>query len=193
MTLGLFEPTVYLTDDAFELEVFAGNDRDQVDSPTDRFSIVQPMRSDIVREILLKLERAVAGNAQGIEVNVQGSREIIRDPSFPLSSSTGVSVAVAVKAASATRGLEIAAVAMPAMPGPAPSAHQHRRARRRQARDRPRPSRPRRRRSGRPPQATVAKPAVPKTTARKAAGQPMTTAAKPPRAKRLTAKRSRKS
>src|SRR5208337_2076105 len=84
MKLGLFELTVFLTDDAFELEVFAGQDRDQVDSAQDRFRIVQTTRNDIVREILLKLERALAGNATSIDVNVQGDRAIIRDSTFPL-------------------------------------------------------------------------------------------------------------
>ena len=84
MKLGLFELTVFLTGEAFELEVFAGKNRDQVDSAQDRFRIVQTTRSDIVREILLKLERALAGNAISIEVNVRGKREIIRDSTFPL-------------------------------------------------------------------------------------------------------------
>lgn len=88
MRLGLFELTVFLTDDAFEFEVFAGQDRDQVDSAQDRFRIVQTTRNDIVREILLKLERALAGNATSIEVNVQRDTEIIRDPTFPLPAST---------------------------------------------------------------------------------------------------------
>ena len=84
MRLDLFELTVFLSDDACELEVFAGQDRDQVDCAQDRFRIVQTTRNDIVREILLKLERALAENATSIEVNVQGDREIIRDSTFPL-------------------------------------------------------------------------------------------------------------
>jgi hypothetical protein len=100
MMLGLFELTVYLSEDDFELEVFAGNDRDQVQSPTDRFRIVQATRSDIVREILLKLERALARDEKGIDVNVQGTREIIRDPAFPLPTTTGAAVSGAVRATS---------------------------------------------------------------------------------------------
>ena len=66
MKLGLFELTVFLTDDAFELEVFAGNDRDQVHSPLRRFRVVEPVRTDIVREILLSSSGARReGTTQG--------------------------------------------------------------------------------------------------------------------------------
>jgi hypothetical protein len=101
MKLGLFELTVFLSDEAFELEVFAGSDRDQVDSATDRYRIVQAQRSDIVREILLKLERALASGAQAIDVHVQGDRAIVRDPSFPLPAFTETAAAAVVVA---TRG-----------------------------------------------------------------------------------------
>ena len=104
MRLGLFELTVFLTDDAFEFEVFAGQDRDQVDSAQDRFRIEQTTRNDIVREILLKLERALAGNATSIEVNVQRDTEIIRDPTFPLPASTVALAPVAVS--TRARGIE---------------------------------------------------------------------------------------
>jgi hypothetical protein len=46
------------------------------------------MRAEIVRELLLKLERALRSDAKSIEVNVQGSREIVRDPTFPLPAPT---------------------------------------------------------------------------------------------------------
>jgi hypothetical protein len=117
MRLGLFELTVFLTDDAFELEVFAGQDRDQVNSAQDRFRIVQATRSDIVREILLKLERALAGDATSIEVNVQGDREIIRDSTFPLPALPPAPAAVSTRGG---RGLVPATTkaAEPAAPRP---------------------------------------------------------------------------
>jgi len=126
MKLGLFDLTVHLTDDAFELEVFAGQDRDQVQSAQDRFRIVQAMRSDITREILLKLERALAGNQTAIDVNVQGSRAIVRDPTFVLPPPTPTPAAVAaapatltasaVKPPAATMEIDSRAVAMAAPP-----------------------------------------------------------------------------
>jgi len=112
MNLGLFELTMYLTDDAFELEVFAGQDRAQVQSPQDRFRIVQPMRSEIVREILLKLERALARDEKAIDVNVQNSREIVRDPKFPLPPAAQVTGTRAATPALSTRGLgDLSAIA----------------------------------------------------------------------------------
>jgi hypothetical protein len=104
MKIGLFELTVFLADDAFNLEVYAGQDRDQVRSGVDQFRIEEPKRNDIVREILLKLERALAGDATSIEVNVQGDRAIIRDPTFPLPAFAVAAAPVAV----ATRGRGIA-------------------------------------------------------------------------------------
>ena len=97
MRLGLFELTVFLTEDGFELEVFAGQDRDQMHSGLDQFRIEEPKRNDIVREILLKLERALAsGDATSIEVNLQGNRAIIRDSTFPLPAFAVAAAPVAV-------------------------------------------------------------------------------------------------
>ncbi len=132
MKLGLFELTVFLTDDAFELEVFAGQDREQVDSAQDRFLIVQTTRIDIVREILLKLERALASNATSIDVNVQGDRAIIRDPTFPLPAFA----AAAAPAAVSTRGSRgiAPAAAKAAKPAAAPGIPRPKRARAGQSR-----------------------------------------------------------
>jgi hypothetical protein len=126
MRLGLFELTVFLTDDAFELEVFAGQDRDQVDSAQDRFRILQTTRNDIVREILLKLERALAANATSIEVNVQGEREIIRDSTFPLPAFAAAAAPAAV--ATRSRGI-VLATGKAAEPASAPGAPRPKRAR----------------------------------------------------------------
>jgi hypothetical protein len=114
MRLGLFELTVFLTDDAFELEVFAGQDRDQVDSAQDRFQIMQATRNDIVREILLKLEQALAGNATSIVVNVQGDRDIIRDSTFPLPASAVAAAPAAVSTRSRGIGPATGKAAEPA-------------------------------------------------------------------------------
>jgi hypothetical protein len=132
MKLGLFELTVFLTDDAFELEVFAGQDRDQVDSAQDRFRIVQTTRNDIVREILLKLERALAGNATSIEVNVQGDRGIIRDSTFPLPAFAVVAAPAAVSTRR-SRGI-VPATAKAAEPAAAPGTPRPKRARAGQSR-----------------------------------------------------------
>ena len=123
MNIALFELTVFLAEDAFELQVFAGQDRDQVDSAQDRFRIMEFKRKDIVREILLKLERALAGDATSIGVNVQGDREIIRDSAFPLPALPPAPAAVSTR----SRGL-VPATAKAAEPAAAPGSPSPKRA-----------------------------------------------------------------
>jgi hypothetical protein len=172
MRLGLFELTVFLTDDAFELEVFAGQDRDQVGSAQDRFRIVQTTRSDIVREILLKLERALAGDATSIEVNVQGDREIIRDSAFPLLAIVAASAPVAAS----TRGRGIAlATRKTAEQAAAPS-----------------PAKPKRAKAGQSRAAKVKAPKQPAAKAKPRQEKATKTAADQPGTKKKTSKASTK-
>ena len=92
---------------------------------------MQTTRNDIVREILLKLERALAGNATSIEVNVQGDRAIIRDSTFPLPAFAVAAAPVAVSTRS--RGI-VPATAKAAEPASAPGPPRPKRAKAGQSR-----------------------------------------------------------
>jgi hypothetical protein len=83
MNLGYFKLTVFLTQQDFTLQVFAGNDRNEVDDPTERYRLPLGPQKDIVREVLVKLEAALRTSQRGIELKVKG-KEIIRDKTFPL-------------------------------------------------------------------------------------------------------------
>jgi outer membrane biosynthesis protein TonB len=83
MNLGYFKLTVFLTQDDFTLEVFAGGDRNEVDDPTERYRLPLGPQKDIVREVLLRLEAALKTSQRGIDLKVKG-KAINRDKTFPL-------------------------------------------------------------------------------------------------------------
>jgi hypothetical protein len=83
MNLGYFKLNVFLTQEDFTLQVFAGSDRNEVDDPTERYRLPLGPQKDIVREVLLKLEAALRTSQRGIDLKVKG-KEINRDPKFPL-------------------------------------------------------------------------------------------------------------
>ncbi len=91
--VGFVRLTVFLTEDEFTLQVFAGTSRGQVDDPKLRMSLVLGKQKDIVREVLLKLEAALKGSQRSIDLETD-DLEIKRDTTFPLPSA-------AAKAASA--------------------------------------------------------------------------------------------